>query len=649
MITQTLKLNLIPGQVLPRVNVSQYDAGTRTLQMLLYNGDQAFNIPTGYGGFVQGTKPDRTGFQYAATVTEGSNVVTLVVTQQMAAVSGEVTCELVIANGDDRIATVNFILYVEPAALADDTVISDTELPLIEEAAELAQRIDGITADVEADADRAEAAVEHYPYIGANGNWYVFDLQTEQFVDTTIAATGPQGATGPTGPQGPTGPTGNGIVSITKTGTSGLVDTYTITFTDGTTTTFTVTNGQDGQGSGDMTKAVYDSTNAVADAGGIVAYVASQAAAGSLSGLSDVSLSTLANGESLVYNSTSQKWENGNVSYSSVSGKPTLGTAAAKDSTNAVTSGSTDLVESGAVYTEIQTLTNQIATKADSSTVTALANDVDDISDEIADMNNVLGAKNLLETELDGTTFDKVNVTRNSNGTISVSTNGEVESTQQIIHIHKMFTPPVTGPYKLTGAYDENVFLIGFNVTDSIWTDSDIGNGVVLSLDQNKLYYFVIVVRANTTLSTPVIVSPMLRPNRIADDTYVPYAKTNRELTDDVTLYRDVVAMDLTKIATVTRANLYKQGHIVKLFADITVGNNDIPAWGVIGQLPSGFYETDTIYSDSPISIVKDATDFSTLNYGNYCYVNNSGQFQPSFIMKANHRYTINYLKVLLK
>ena len=36
---------------------------------------------------------------------------------------------------------------------------------------------------------------------------------------------------------------GTGIVSITKTGTSGLVDTYTILFTDGTSTTFTVTNG----------------------------------------------------------------------------------------------------------------------------------------------------------------------------------------------------------------------------------------------------------------------------------------------------------------------------------------------------------------------------------------------------------------------
>ena len=37
------------------------------------------------------------------------------------------------------------------------------------------------------------------------------------------------------------------VVSIEKTGTSGLVDTYTITYSDGTTSTFTVTNGADGE------------------------------------------------------------------------------------------------------------------------------------------------------------------------------------------------------------------------------------------------------------------------------------------------------------------------------------------------------------------------------------------------------------------
>ena len=48
------------------------------------------------------------------------------------------------------------------------------------------------------------------------------------------------------GQQGEQGETGNGIASITKISTVGLVDTYRITFTDGTTYDYTVTNGQNG-------------------------------------------------------------------------------------------------------------------------------------------------------------------------------------------------------------------------------------------------------------------------------------------------------------------------------------------------------------------------------------------------------------------
>ena len=48
------------------------------------------------------------------------------------------------------------------------------------------------------------------------------------------------------GNDGANGATGNGISSIAKTDTNGLVDTYTITFTNGAKTTFTVTNGKVG-------------------------------------------------------------------------------------------------------------------------------------------------------------------------------------------------------------------------------------------------------------------------------------------------------------------------------------------------------------------------------------------------------------------
>ena len=51
---------------------------------------------------------------------------------------------------------------------------------------------------------------------------------------------------GAKGDTGDTGATGNGIASITKTGTVGLVDTYRITFTNGAYFDYTVTNGAKG-------------------------------------------------------------------------------------------------------------------------------------------------------------------------------------------------------------------------------------------------------------------------------------------------------------------------------------------------------------------------------------------------------------------
>lgn len=62
----------------------------------------------------------------------------------------------------------------------------------------------------------------------------------------TITTGSLKGDKGDTGDTGNTGATGNGIASIEKTGTSGLVDTYTVTYTNGDTDTFTVTNGADG-------------------------------------------------------------------------------------------------------------------------------------------------------------------------------------------------------------------------------------------------------------------------------------------------------------------------------------------------------------------------------------------------------------------
>ena len=87
---------------------------------------------------------------------------------------------------------------------------------------------------------------DNAPYIGENGNWWVGSE------DLGVSAQGPQGEKGEPGSQGVPGATGEPgtpvtVESVRKTKTEAAVDTYTIFFSDGTESSFTVTNGNDGR------------------------------------------------------------------------------------------------------------------------------------------------------------------------------------------------------------------------------------------------------------------------------------------------------------------------------------------------------------------------------------------------------------------
>ena len=85
--------------------------------------------------------------------------------------------------------------------------------------------------------------------IAKTGTQGLVDTYTITMTNSTTytyqVTNGKDGENGRDGADGQDGTDGVGIVSITKTSTSGLVDTYTILLTNGTTTTFTVTNGSD--------------------------------------------------------------------------------------------------------------------------------------------------------------------------------------------------------------------------------------------------------------------------------------------------------------------------------------------------------------------------------------------------------------------
>jgi len=133
----SLDLDITPNGVPQIVKLSQYDKTMPTLAIKLYNGSQVFTIPTGCTAYIEGTKADKTGFQYPCTVSGG--VINATITEQMTAFAGRVPCEIVLRKSGERKGSANFFLDIEPSALSDDTVISDSDLPIIQQMPEYAQ------------------------------------------------------------------------------------------------------------------------------------------------------------------------------------------------------------------------------------------------------------------------------------------------------------------------------------------------------------------------------------------------------------------------------------------------------------------------------------------------------------------------------
>jgi hypothetical protein len=131
----------------------------------------------------------------------------------------------------------------------------DVTQQMLDQILQKAAEVEEIAATPGADgADgRGIASVIRTSGTGAPGTT---DTYTITFTDSTTTtfqvhngANGADGATGGPGENGADGADGRGIASVIRTsgtGAPGTTDTYTITFTDSTTTTFQVVNGADG-------------------------------------------------------------------------------------------------------------------------------------------------------------------------------------------------------------------------------------------------------------------------------------------------------------------------------------------------------------------------------------------------------------------
>ena len=156
-----------------------------------------------------------------------------------------------------------------------------------------------------------------------------------------------------------------------------------------------------------------------------------------ISDINNVTITSISNGQILQYNSSTQRWEN-----------KSLGSAASRNATSSITSGSTDLIESGAVNSLKQTLETQVSTKAGQSLLAPIQTTL------VASKAYVIGEQFVYQGLL-----YKVTAAITQGGTIIINGNCELSDdiTDQISSLYKsIFRDYVTATYKYKSAAGTN-------------------------------------------------------------------------------------------------------------------------------------------------------------------------------------------------
>lgn len=278
----------------------------------------------------------------------------------------------------------------------------------------------------------------------------------------------------------------------------------------------------------------------------------------------------------------------------------------------------------------------------DGTTTTFTVTNGKDMSPDVSAIVNVYSSKNILPNKITSQAINGLTITKNSddsvtiNGTASARTSLAINVFNENADLYgKTFT--LTGcpsggggnimieGYRVKGAssFADNVYDTGDGVTFTWGNDGSSAIKPVFSIIINSGF-----VADNLTFY------PMIRDARISDDTYVPYAKTNRELTAD--LEGELITFTTT---TAGVSNIFGKGTKTGRVCNVSFyyeGNvNASTAIGTLSVKPkSNAYVTGTItLSDNSVKVAPFLIDYNGKVYqqGSNAATTN-GQFSGTYI-----------------
>lgn len=127
MIKAIYDLDMTPRRSLPIViNVSQNDDLGRTLVFNLFSSTGTWTAPDSATATLEGGKPDGKFFSFNCTYSKGT--VTVIIQQQMTAVSGKVVCKVKIQSGNKVIESAPIYMMVDAAGIPDGADMSKSDV-----------------------------------------------------------------------------------------------------------------------------------------------------------------------------------------------------------------------------------------------------------------------------------------------------------------------------------------------------------------------------------------------------------------------------------------------------------------------------------------------------------------------------------------
>lgn len=284
-----------------------------------------------------------------------------------------------------------------------------------------------------------------------------------------------------------------------------------------------------------------------------------------------------------------------------------LATKVDKSAVQSAVNTSTNPVSSNAVRTALaskadtSSVNSALALKADKTETAAIEQEIEDIKAGtlkgalMESVNDVLGAKNLLEITAESQTINGVTFTVDKQaGTITITGTATGASS---INICK-FNYEAGVSYILTGCPEGGsgtTYKMKANVDASF---IDYGSGANVEFSTNRTEDLSILVSKNYSApSGGLVFRPMLRPAAYESATFAPYAKSNRELTEEVEMLPDNVKKNLLNFdAFAEYANSIAPGAVVNVGSNeytVEVGSIRQVTEPTIGGAPFRFSNTD--------------------------------------------------------